>query len=543
MQKIRRDIGKVLKDLTVPATNQRVPKKHTSPDNMNRSSGNVTKAKKVDGKLHTADTHTSDKLQAALEKQDENKGENAETIVETHNAERIKETSDKYDTYTELEHISDDLVDEISDKLNTELEKANLDKAELPVDVFSTTGEKLNDSDETEQSEDFEKQKIVLGWSDYCMEREKLSRWLVPWEDKPSIGRYTLIVQSLNTTTKIIRETMPTRNNFPEDYFENTTVMLSKEEYIEELDRLLAFMTEHDHQATLDKYKAMLFATDNEFDMMEALGTPQKLAVNLAKDYMPSSSNIEQVSTPDSDTESKESDEVSVKANETIKDDDNKDTEFEREATKEITQTKFRSIAASNHTKVSENKSDSDLTMFVDMSQDELPDQEDDSLHASNEAIPQLWLSATGKADSYRDELSATVELQSDIENQDTKSEKKAKKVFPKSVPVFILFAILPSMIAFCLILIVTASLAIAGGAMVTIPIETLISLYTTFAIQDIVFLIGVILVSLGVGGALLLSAFLFLKQSLKKLFRWIRTGVKKRRAKKLEADIDEETE
>ena len=54
-----------------------------------------------------------------------------------------------------------------------------------------------------------------------------------------------------------------------------------------ELDRLLGFMSSWDRQAALKKYRALFAASEDEQALMDELGTPTKLAIELAASYVP----------------------------------------------------------------------------------------------------------------------------------------------------------------------------------------------------------------------------------------------------------------
>ena len=54
-----------------------------------------------------------------------------------------------------------------------------------------------------------------------------------------------------------------------------------------ELDRLLGFMSSWDRQAALKKYRARFAASADEQALIEELGTPTKLAIELAASYVP----------------------------------------------------------------------------------------------------------------------------------------------------------------------------------------------------------------------------------------------------------------
>lgn len=55
-----------------------------------------------------------------------------------------------------------------------------------------------------------------------------------------------------------------------------------------ELRRLLSFMSSWDREAALEHYGAMLAESEDPEALMEALGTPTKLAIELARAYVPS---------------------------------------------------------------------------------------------------------------------------------------------------------------------------------------------------------------------------------------------------------------
>ena len=54
-----------------------------------------------------------------------------------------------------------------------------------------------------------------------------------------------------------------------------------------ELDRLLGFMSSWDRQAALKKYRALFAASADEEALMDELGTPTKVAIELAASYVP----------------------------------------------------------------------------------------------------------------------------------------------------------------------------------------------------------------------------------------------------------------
>ena len=55
-----------------------------------------------------------------------------------------------------------------------------------------------------------------------------------------------------------------------------------------ELTRLLGFMSSWDRQDALKKYEALLSSAEDPEAMMEELGTPTRLAIDLARTYVPS---------------------------------------------------------------------------------------------------------------------------------------------------------------------------------------------------------------------------------------------------------------
>jgi uncharacterized membrane protein len=62
---------------------------------------------------------------------------------------------------------------------------------------------------------------------------------------------------------------------------------INQERYLAELDRLLGFMSSWDRQAALKKYRALFDACADEQALMDELGTPTKLAIELAASYVP----------------------------------------------------------------------------------------------------------------------------------------------------------------------------------------------------------------------------------------------------------------
>lgn len=65
---------------------------------------------------------------------------------------------------------------------------------------------------------------------------------------------------------------------------------INQERYLAELDRLLGFMSSWDRQAALKKYRALFAASADTDALIEELGTPTRLAIELAASYVPSRS-------------------------------------------------------------------------------------------------------------------------------------------------------------------------------------------------------------------------------------------------------------
>ena len=63
--------------------------------------------------------------------------------------------------------------------------------------------------------------------------------------------------------------------------------LINQERYLAELDRLLGFMSSWDRQAALKKYRALFVSCKDGEALMEELGTPTKLAIELAASYVP----------------------------------------------------------------------------------------------------------------------------------------------------------------------------------------------------------------------------------------------------------------
>ena len=63
---------------------------------------------------------------------------------------------------------------------------------------------------------------------------------------------------------------------------------INKEKYLAELTKLLGFMSSWDRQAQIEKYSALFDGAENEEELIERLGTPTRVAVELAADYVSS---------------------------------------------------------------------------------------------------------------------------------------------------------------------------------------------------------------------------------------------------------------
>ena len=70
-----------------------------------------------------------------------------------------------------------------------------------------------------------------------------------------------------------------------------------------ELTRLLGFMSSWDRQDTLKKYDALLSSAEDPEAMMEELGTPTRLAIELARTYVPSAAPDPAAAAPEDEAE------------------------------------------------------------------------------------------------------------------------------------------------------------------------------------------------------------------------------------------------
>lgn len=63
---------------------------------------------------------------------------------------------------------------------------------------------------------------------------------------------------------------------------------MTRQQYIAELHSLLGFMSQEDRQRTIEKYNRMFNKASDEEEFMARLGTPTKVAIKLAGEYVPS---------------------------------------------------------------------------------------------------------------------------------------------------------------------------------------------------------------------------------------------------------------
>lgn len=63
---------------------------------------------------------------------------------------------------------------------------------------------------------------------------------------------------------------------------------MTRQQYIAELHSLLGFMSNEDRQRTIDKYNRMFNKAADEEELITRLGTPTRVAIKLAGEYVPS---------------------------------------------------------------------------------------------------------------------------------------------------------------------------------------------------------------------------------------------------------------
>lgn len=348
--------------------------------------------------------------------------------------ETIQNNEEEKDECKVIESVEAEVVTEDSD-LCEATKPVEEDKAELATwsDVAEhVKGDVCFSSDKNE---------IELGWLTYCAERELLSRWLVPSEENLVPGKYTLTFQSPYSKTTIIRETKPNLQFDSDEWISHYT----KEEYIDELERLLGFMTAFDREKIVQRYRTMLFMTEDCRKMMEALGSPQELAATFANDYVAS-----------------------------------KEEESKQEKSKEVKA--FRSVAASYHTDKNE-KTDSDmvLTTFVDMEQMKEDDNRKDE---STEAKASCSDEAVEKSEEKGNSSTEITENMSDGKNNQTFADVK---VTGSSLALTILGGLVKITLCTCIV-----GLFVALSVMALFTIMNIwIDVFATLSMSDLLFMSG----------------------------------------------------
>lgn len=74
---------------------------------------------------------------------------------------------------------------------------------------------------------------------------------------------------------------------------------INRQKFIAELSKLLGFMSSWDREATIAEYNAMFDAAENEAELLGTLGSPTRLAITLANNYVPSPAPVKtEASTP-----------------------------------------------------------------------------------------------------------------------------------------------------------------------------------------------------------------------------------------------------
>ena len=341
-----------------------------------------------------------------------------------------------------IEKVEAEVVSDVVNSCET-IEPVEESKAEL--DTWSDVAEHVK-GDVCFFSD---KNEIELGWMTYCSERELLSRWLVPSEENLVPGKYTLTFQSPYSKTTIIRETKPNLQYDSNEWISHYT----KEDYIEELERLLGFMTAYDREKIVQRYRTMLFMTEDCHKMMEALGSPQELAATFANDYVAS----------------KEA----------------KEEESKQEKSKEVKA--FRSVAASYHAD-KEEKTDSDLvlTTFVDMEQLKEEDNRKNENNESDEVCDDEPIDKSEEGSNSKE----TASVKSDGEINQTPVEAKESGSL---LAIKILVGLVKIALCTCIVgLLVTLSAMI-----LFIIMNVWIDAFATLSMPSLLFLTGVSVSSL----------------------------------------------
>ncbi len=68
---------------------------------------------------------------------------------------------------------------------------------------------------------------------------------------------------------------------------------MNRQRYLAELEKLLGFMSSWDRAAAMKKYNEEFDRAESEAELIAALGTPTKLAIGIARDYVPSPRPVE----------------------------------------------------------------------------------------------------------------------------------------------------------------------------------------------------------------------------------------------------------
>ena len=90
---------------------------------------------------------------------------------------------------------------------------------------------------------------------------------------------------------------------------------INKQKYLAELTKLLGFMSSWDREAALEKYGALYDECADEDEVAERLGSPTRLAIAIARDYIPTAPK-KAVPPPDEETPSGETGDCPAPADE-----------------------------------------------------------------------------------------------------------------------------------------------------------------------------------------------------------------------------------
>ena len=92
---------------------------------------------------------------------------------------------------------------------------------------------------------------------------------------------------------------------------------INKQKYLAELTKLLGFMSSWDREAALEKYGALYDECATEDEVAERLGSPTRLAIAIARDYIPTAPEPKKADpAPDEETPSGEADDRPAPADE-----------------------------------------------------------------------------------------------------------------------------------------------------------------------------------------------------------------------------------